>query len=149
MLELVTWPRNAWSVLDELESIQAGMNRAFSDLGRTAPQRRSAKYPLVNVWSSADGLVIDAELPGVDPKDVDVSVVGDELTIRGQTSAHEAQGETYYRRERPSGAFERTLQLPFQANAEAVKANYKNGVLRLTVPRREEEKPKKIAVQAA
>jgi HSP20 family protein len=104
----------------------------------------------LNVWSSADGLVIDAELPGVDPKDVDVSVLGDELTLRGKVNVQEPRtGEAYHRRERPAGEFARTLQLPFRAATGAVKANYKNGVLRLTVPRSEEEKPKKIAVQAA
>jgi HSP20 family protein len=104
----------------------------------------------MNVWSSPDGIVIDAELPGVDPKDVDISVVGDELTLRGRVNAQDTgKGETWHRRERPSGEFSRRLQLPFRAEAGAVKATYKNGVLRLIVPRREEEKPKKIAVEAA
>jgi HSP20 family protein len=105
---------------------------------------------LLNVWSYADGIVIDAELPGVDPKDVDVSVVGDELTLRGKVNVLEPrEGETYHRRERPAGEFSRTLQLPFRADTGGVKANYKNGVLRLTVPRSEEERPKKVVVEAA
>ena len=63
--------------------------------------RSRLTYPLMNVWSSADGLVIDAELPGVDPKDVDISVMGDELTLRGKANAGEdVEGETYHRRER-------------------------------------------------
>jgi HSP20 family protein len=151
MYELVTWPRNPWSIFDELESMQNDLNRTFSDRGYDSPLRRSRPtYPLLNVWSSANGIVIDAELPGVDPKDVDVSVLGDELTLRGKVNVQEPRkGETYHRRERPAGEFVRTLQLPFRANAGAVKANYRNGVLRLTVPRSEEEKPKKVAVEAA
>ena len=150
MFDLVTWPRNPWSIFDELESLQTDMNRAFSDLGYNRSWQRGATYPLMNVWSSAEGIVVDAELPGVDPKDVDISVLGDELTLRGKVNAQEAcKGETYHRRERPAGEFARTLQLPFRADAGAVKAYYKNGVLRLTVPRREEEKPKRIAIEAA
>ena len=156
MFELVTWPRNPWSVFDELESLQSDMNRMLADQPTNGQGhsgrawRRRPTYPLMNVWASADGLIIDAELPGVDPKDVDISVVGDELTLTGKVNAGDALGgETYHRRERPSGEFVRTLQLPFRAAAAAVKANYKNGVLRLTVPRSEDEKPKKIAIEAA
>lgn len=151
MFDTVTWPRNAWSIFDDLESMQADMNRLFADRGYERPLRRSRPtYPLLNVWSSADGLIIDAEIPGVNPKDVDVSVLGDELTLRGKVSAQELRnGEVYHRRERPAGEFVRVLQLPFRADASGVKAHYKNGMLRLTVPRSEEEKPKKVAVEAA
>jgi HSP20 family protein len=150
MLDLIRWPRNPWSIFDELESLQAGANRASSDRDGDPLWRRSATYPLMNIWSSAEGIVVDAELPGVDPQDVDISVRGDELTIRGRVNARESRrGETFYRRERLGGEFARTLQLPFRADTDAVKASYKNGVLRLTVPRSEEDKPRRIAVEAA
>lgn len=151
MLELVTWPRGSWSIFDELESLQADMNRAFSEAeGNRTRWRGQGAYPLMNVWSSKAGIVVDAELPGIDPKDVDISVLGDELTLRGKVQAQEGgKDETYHRHERPHGEFARTLKLPFRAAAGDVKANYKNGVLRLTVPRAEEEKPRKIAVEAA
>jgi HSP20 family protein len=151
MFDMVTWPRNPWSIFDDLESIQEDMNRLLSDREHGRPLRRNRPtYPLLNVWSSADGLVIDAELPGVDPKDVDISVLGDELTLRGKVNVRDpGKAETYHRRERPAGEFVRTLQLPFRASANGVKANYKNGILRLTVPRSEEEKPRKITVEAA
>jgi HSP20 family protein len=101
----------------------------------------------MNVWVSQDGVVIDAELPGAEPKDVDISLTGDELTIRGTVNAADAaEDETYHRRERPAGEFARTLRLPFLADTDSVRAQYKNGVLRLTVPRPEEEKPRKIEV---
>lgn len=149
MFEAVTWPRNPWSIFDELESMQADMNRWFSGRGRGGARRPRPSYPLMNVWTSKEGVVIDAELPGVEPGDVDVSVRGDELTIQGKVDGVHKEGETFHRRERPSGAFVRTLQLPFRADSGGVKAAYKNGLLRLTVPRPEEEKPRKIAIEAA
>jgi len=92
---------------------------------------------------------IDAEMPGVDPQAVEISVVGDELSLHGKVNAQEpAAGETVLRRERPAGEFERTLQLPFRANTAAVKATFKNGILRISIPRSEEEKPRKIAIEA-
>lgn len=156
MLELVTWPKNSWSIFDELESLQSDMNRMLTgqpsrEAGRRGHTwRNRTTYPLMNVWTGEDGIVIDAELPGVDPKDVDIAVQGDELTLSGKVNVDEpAEGETYHRRERPAGEFTRTLQLPFRAQTGAVKANYKNGILRVTVPRSEEEKPRKIAIEAA
>ena len=156
MFDPGTWSRNPWSIFDELESLQTNMNRMLSgstpDPGgrRGRAWHRRPTYPLMNVWSSTDGLLIDAELPGVNPDDVDISVVGDELTLSGKVnSTEDPKDETFHRRERPSGEFTRTLQLPFRAQADAVKANYTNGILRLTVPRSEEEKPRKIAIEAA
>lgn len=155
MLSPVIWSRNPWSIFDELESLRENVNSAFEGESpamagrRGLLLRRGSTYPLMNVWSSPDGLVIDAEIPGIDPKDVEIAVKGDELTVSGKmNTAVAAEGETFYRRERPSGAFVRRLQLPFKAAAGAVKANCRNGVLRLTVPRSEDEKPKKIAVEA-
>ena len=156
MLALDTGMRSPWSIFDELESLQEDMNRALAGWTSAGTERREpawrrrVAYPLMNVWSSSEGLVIDAELPGVDPKDVDISVMGDELTVRGKVNVTEAaEGETCYRRERPTGEFSRTLKLPFRAAAGGVKASYRNGVLRMTVPRSEEEKPKRIAIEAA
>ena len=151
MFEVMIGPRSPWTVFDELESIQENMNRMLAgpDPDRYARRSRAA-YPPLNVYSTTDGLVIDAELPGVDPQDVEISVVGDELLLRGKVNVQEpAAGETVLRRERPVGEFERTLQLPFRANTGGVKATFKNGLLRIAVPRSEEEKPRKIAIEAA
>lgn len=150
MFEMKIGPRTPWTVFDELESIQEDVNRLLA--GEEAPRfarRARAAYPPLNVWSTAEGLVIDAEMPGVDPQAVEISVVGDELSLHGKVNAQEpAAGETVLRRERPAGEFERTLQLPFRANAGAVKATFKNGILRISIPRSEEEKPRKIAIEA-
>ena len=151
MLEVMSIrPRSPWTIFDELESLQADMNQIWAGPEASRYGRRvRAAYPPLNVWSSAEGIGIDAEMPGVDPKDVEISVIGDELTLRGQINVQEAPAsETLLRRERPAGEFSRTLQLPFRANTGAVKATFKNGILRIAVPRSEEEKPRKIAVEA-
>ena len=152
MLELLTiGPRTPWSIFDELESLQADMNRLLTE---TEPERYSRRtrrtYPPMNVWASPEGLVVDAEMPGVDPKEVDISVVGDEVTLHGKVNTQDAaQGEVVLRRERPSGEFQRTLQLPFRADAAGVKATSKNGILRIAIPRSEAEKPRKITIETA
>lgn len=150
MLELVTWSRNPWSIFDELESLEQDLNGTFA--GRAGQRRHRGRraYPLMNVWRSADGIVIDAEVPGADPKNLDVSVQGDQLTVNGKLNqTAPPEGEVYHRQERWSGDFARVLQLPFRADAAGVKANYSNGILRIAVPRSEDEQPKKIAVEAA
>lgn len=150
MIKLTQLNRNPWSILDELESLQEDMNRAFSDWAPASSREVGRRaYPPVNVWSSKEGITVDAEIPGADIKDVDVSVEADQLTIRGKINAQEQKdGETYHRRERPAGEFTRTIQLPFRASPEGIKANYRNGILRISVPRSEADKPHKIAIEA-
>jgi HSP20 family protein len=155
MFDIVTWPRNQWSVWDELDSLQNDMNRLFG--GQTAGSagnrrrwRRSPAFPPVNIWHSEDGIIVDAELPGVELKDIDISVVKDQLTISGKVGVDVCDDDKeYHRRERACGEFSRTLYLPYAADSAAVKANYRNGILRVTVPRAEETKPKKITIKAA
>lgn len=150
MFSMTRYERDPWSIFDDLESLQADFNRAFGGRGLSGHRygRRQA-FPPLNVWSSEEGVVVDAELPGAEAKDVDVSVTGNVLTLRGKVGdAEPAEGETLHRRERAAGKFARTLQLPFRANASGVKAAYKNGILRITVPRAEEDKPRKIAIEA-
>lgn len=151
MFELLTaGPPNPWTLFEELESLQSDMNRLLSGSETGLGRGRRTSYPPLNAWTSDEGLTLDAELPGVDPADVDITVVGDELSLRGKVNVQEpAEGETVLRRERPAGEFQRTLQLPFRADAGAVKATFKNGILRIWIPRSEEEKPRKIAIKPA
>lgn len=148
MFELMIGPRNPWTIFDELESLQADMSRLLKSEEASLTSSRTRAYPPLNVWSSAEGLTIDAEMPGVEAQEVEISVVGDELSVRGKVNGHPAvAGETVLRRERPVGEFQRTLQLPFRANTAAVKATFQNGILRIAVPRSEEEKPRKITIE--
>ena len=144
MMNLMRLTRSPWSVFDELESLRPDTE------GVCFGGHRHGGYPLMDVWSSEDGLVFEVELPGVDPKDVDVSVIDDQLTLKGKFAEPElAEGEVWHRRERTAGEFERTLQLPYKVDADGVSATYRNGVLRVTVPKSEEEKARKIVVKAA
>lgn len=130
--------------LREMQRLQREMNRVFSGL----EQPLSQEVPLVNAWVGEGDVVVTAELPGVDPAKVDISVVGNTLTISGTRDADPLkEGESYHRQERHYGRFSRSLQLPFHVEAGKVEARYERGVLRITLPRAEADKPRKIAVQ--
>ena len=92
---------------------------------------------------------MSADLPGIGPDEIEISVVGDTLTLSGTRSGEALpEGAKYYRRERGHGEFSRSLNMPFEIDVEAIKATVQNGVLKLELPRLPEEKPKKIAVNS-
>ena len=137
------------SVWREMDRLQREMNRLFDDY-YPARMRRAPGYPAMNVWASDEGLLITAEVPGVKPGEIDVSVVGDTLTLSGDRKPDELdEGARYHRQERGYGNFTRSIQLPFPVDVKKVEAAFKNGVLNISLPRAEEDKPKKIAVKAA
>lgn len=122
------------------------MQRMLRDLSMPV----TGEFPAVNVWVSGDDAEVTIELPGVDPKDVDISVVGKTLTLKGSRTPEEAkEGESYHRNERWGGPFSRTVDLPFLINANKVEAKFNKGVLTVTLPRAEEDKPRKIVVKSA
>ncbi|MCE9614276.1 MAG: Hsp20/alpha crystallin family protein [Lentisphaerae bacterium] len=148
MIRMVNNYQGPWSLLDDLVSMQDDFNRLFDDRnGVSRFGRRS--YPPVNVWQSADSVIVDAELPGVDPNAVEISVVDGALTLSGKRAGELDQAETVHQRERQEGEFSRTIQLPYRVDADKVLATYRNGVLRVTLPRAESDKPKRIQVKAA
>lgn len=106
-------------------------------------------FPPFNLWGDEEGVVLTSELPGVKLEDLDISVSGKNLTIKGSRKADEV-GEQMkrIRHERMEGDFERTFQLPFTIETEKVQATLKNGVLTVVLPRAENEKPRKITVSA-
>jgi HSP20 family protein len=104
----------------------------------------------MNVWANEEGLVVTAELPGIDSETLDISVVNNTLTLKGNRAPENlGEGEVYHRREREYGNFARAFQLPFDIEANAVEAVYDKGVLQITLPRAEADKPKKITVRVA
>ncbi len=130
--------------LREMQRLHREMNRVFSGL----EQPLSQEVPLVNAWLGEEDVVVTAELPGVDPAKVDISVVGNTLTISGTREADPIkEGQSYHRQERHYGRFSRSIQLPFHVEVGKVEARYEKGVLRITLPRAEADKPRKIAVQ--
>ncbi len=111
--------------------------------------RTSATFPAVNVWEDAENLYAEAEIPGVSMQDIEVSVVGDELTIKGARKPTREGDHTFHRQERGVGEFSRFLTLPTLVNAEKVEAVLKDGVLTITLPKAEEAKPKRISVKTS
>jgi len=128
-----------WRALDRL-------NRAVSGSGLLAPS--TSEFPLVNVWMDGDRAVVTTELPGVDPKDVDISVAGKTVTLRGARSLGDACKEgCEHRHERWSGNFSRSFDMPFVIDQNKVDAKFSKGVLHVTLPRAESDKPRKIAIK--
>lgn len=137
---------SAWREVDRL---QREMNRLFENYHPNTV-RSAAGYPAMNVWSSEEGLKVTAELPGLSTDDLDISVVGQTLTVNGLRNRDELPQEArYHRQERGYGKFSRSIQLPFAVDVKQVEATFKDGVLHIDLPRAEEDKPRKIAVKAA
>lgn len=107
---------------------------------------RTSEFPAINAYANQDGVVITAELPGMKSKDLDVSLHRDAVTLGGERQTDIDEARAYHRRERRQGRFVRTLSLPFLVDPNGVEASMTNGVLRLKLPRAEEDKPKRINV---
>jgi HSP20 family protein len=138
---------NPWR---ELEQVQREMDRVFSEFANRGGRQVSLGYPAINIWANQEGVVVTAELPGVKSEDIDISVVGDTLTLSGNREPVQLQeNERFHRRERRYGKFTRTFELPFKVEADEVNAVFERGVLHISLPRAEEEKPRKIAVKGA
>jgi HSP20 family protein len=136
-------------------TIQDRLNRLFDDAFRGVgrPTGNEEDYalgawaPAVDIYEEEANIVLKAELPGVDPKDVDVRVENNVLTLRGERKVDsEVKKENYHRVERAYGSFGRSFTLPTVVDTEKIKAEYKDGVLRVTLPKREEAKPKQISI---
>ena len=109
----------------------------------------AGEFPAVNIWTGDDRAVLTAEIPGVDPEAIELTVRNDTITIRGAREAEKAKdGETVLRQERGSGRFVRSFALPFSVESEEVSAEYKNGTLQVALPRAEADKPKRVAITA-
>lgn len=135
--------------LAELNRMQREMARLF---GPTLPRRfRSAPdYPALNVWTNQEGALVTAELPGLEAKDVEIDVAGNTLTLSGKREVEDLpENARYHRRERGGGQFTRSIELPFPVQVEKVEARLEKGVLQITLPRAEEDKPRKITIKTA
>ena len=131
--------------------MQAEVNRLFDNfIGRPAQQPGSMERvwaPAVDVYETKDALMVVAELPGLDEKDIHLSIIGDVLSVRGERQWNqEVKQESYYRGERWYGKFERSLPLPMPVQADKVTAKYRDGVLTITLPKVEEIRPKEIKI---
>jgi len=130
----------------ELQRLRGEVNRIFEG----GPRRWSrSEYPSMNVYTGENDVLVKAELPGFGAGDLDISVTQNTLTVRGERAGEDEEGRSYHRRERGSGHFVRSLELPFNVDAEAVEAGLKNGILTIKLPRVVEERLKKIEVRAS
>ena len=128
----------------ELTRLQDEVNRVFTG----SLEARTGWAPAMNVWTSDDGAVLRATLPGYDPAKIDISVLGDSVTISGKREPAEVRKDvTVHRRERELGSFSRTMQLPFRIEGEEVKAEFQNGILELHLPRAHADRPRRISVK--
>lgn len=109
--------------------------------------KTSGSYPSLNIWEENDALKIEAELPGLKAEDLDLTVLGSELTIQGRI-AQVPEGQTVHRCERPSGDFRRVVRLPVDVEGDKIVASLNNGVLLITLPKAAGAKPQKIKVNA-
>ena len=133
---------------DEIRRLQDEVNRAFSSaFTGPRPQATAAGFPAINAYASEHGVAITAELPGVKPDDVDVSVFRDTVTLRARREAPQ-DAKAFHRQERRYGEFARTINLPFRVDPDRVEATMEDGVLRLSLHRPEEDKPRRIKISA-
>jgi HSP20 family protein len=139
--------RNPYNWQD-MARLQQQMSRFFDE---QLPARYAwgGNYPVMNVYTSSEDAVVTAELPGVAADELEISVVGETLTISGERKA-EAMGEdtTCHRNERASGKFNRSIELPFPVETNKVEARMDKGLLTIRLPRAEEDKPRRINVKS-
>ena len=143
-----------WNLIREMDHLRREMDEMFRGAGigpvleaSFLPGVGTRRYPRINVREDADNYYLDALLPGVDANNLEMNVVGSSLTLAGERSAlDENNGKTWHRRERGAGKFLRTIELPMEIDAAKVQAEYRNGVLQVTLPKAEAAKPKRIAV---
>ena len=143
------WPSRG-EALPEPGRLLQDMERLFGAVWGY-PDRDGAPgvFPALNVSRDAENFYVRAELPGVKADELDISVERNKLALAGKREAAEADGASYHRRERASGAFDRTITLPTEFDAGRVEARYADGVLTITLPLSESSKGRRIAVQSA
>jgi len=140
-----------WDPFAEMASLRETMDRLFDEVRpwRYSAGNGSGTYFPVDVLDTNEDVIVKASLPGVKPEDIDISVTGQVLTLKGETKEEREEKEgSYFRRERRYGTFVRQLQLPTEVDPNKAEAVFEHGVLRLTLPKAEAVKPKTIKVHA-
>lgn len=139
-----------WDPLREMSEVRSLMDSAFDDFFNRSPVGYNGMGSVeVNLMQTDDDLIVKASIPGVKPEDINISVSGDTLTLRGEIKEDEEYKDAnYHIKEIRQGSFARTMTLPVKVNADKANAEFENGVLRLTMPKAEEVKPKTITVKA-
>lgn len=138
-----------WDPWREIGQLQHEMSRMLAG-ARVAGGLGQREFPPVNLYVNEHDLLLTLEAAGIDPEHIDITVTGDSVTVRGERLAESVQpGESFHRRERLSGRFQRSVQLPFEVDPGKTEATYERGVLSIRLARPESQKPKKVAVKTA
>ena len=141
-----------WNPMREMDTLHNRINRLFD--GNFFPTSSldddmslGSWRPVVDIYENEDAVVVKAELPGVDKKDIKVDLKDGVLTLSGERSHEkEVKEDNYYRKEREFGRFHRSFTVPAEIDPDKINAEFKDGVLKVEIPKPEEKKPKKIAV---
>jgi HSP20 family protein len=141
----------AWSPLRELDRFRRDFDELFDRfLGGRVARQSPASGPALESYVDNGKLIVRADLPGVDPNDVEITATGDQLTIRGKREQrHEEKGRDFIHREVAYGSFERSVKLPGGINPDDIRASYTNGVLQLSIPLPEQARTRKVPIQSS
>ncbi len=141
-----------WDPFRDLNILQDRMNRLFEDAGRgirrsDEPASTTIWSPAVDIYETEGEIVVQAELPGMDRKDISLNLENNVLTIRGDRQfKKETKEDNYHRIERSYGGFSRSFSIPTTVDEDKIRADYKDGVLRIALPKKEQAKPKQIQI---
>jgi HSP20 family protein len=148
-----------WSPYRELETMRRNLDKLFGEVFETTPRRDWPLWPMlkpeivvpnVDMYDKKDKIVVKAELPGMTKDHIDLTINEGSLTLKGEVKKEEeVKEEDYYSRERSYGSFTRTIALPAEVDKEKAKAKFKDGILEITLPKKEEAKPKEIKVDVS
>ncbi|GAB61041.1 MAG: Hsp20/alpha crystallin family protein [Candidatus Jettenia sp.] len=140
-----------WSYLPTISSLQNEMNRMMDRIFREGSLTETGMWlPPIDLSETNDKITVKAEIPGIDPKDIDISIQENTLFLKGEKREEkEEKGKNYYRIERQYGSFSRSVVLPATVDTDKVTAECKNGVLEITLQKKEEVKPKQISIKVS
>lgn len=145
MVRGMTSATRGYNPLLDMQRAQADLNRMFGTMRFYPPP----EFPLLNLWTNPDGAIVAAEVPGVSPDDLEISIRRDTVTLRGTRKGEPMEDAVVLRQERMTGSFARNMVLPFRVDTERASAKFDRGVVTLTLPRPEEDKPHRISISRA
>ena len=148
----MAWELTTWKPFRELDRMRSEVDRFWDTFFEGRPRRIDEKIggwlPSVDVSETKNDLVVKAEIPWIDPKDIDISLTNDFLVIKGEKKQEkEEKEENYHLIERSYRAFTRPIRLPKEVQSDKISASYKNGILKVTLPKSEEAKKKEVKIK--
>jgi HSP20 family protein len=143
---LARWGYGAPSIWSEMSRLGREMDRLFGEARATS---RAGVFPPLNLYDDGESLIVRTEIPGIDPKDLELNATNNALTIKGERKRPNTEEKaSFHRRERGHGTFSRSISLPQEVDPSKVQASYRLGVLEILLPKAEMAKPRKIEVQS-